>query len=470
MNAAERIYAASTSDGDTAARLAEELARRIEDDIVLRGLTPGGALGSLRELSERYRVGRSVAREAIGLLERRGLGRMRPGPCGGFILAEPRPDAIGEQLADYFRATGVTLRQVMDAREAVDPMAARLAAARRPEEAELARLEMAGATDGLAAHLAARAELARLAGEPVLRLFVECLNSLSIDFGRAGLARRDRPAGTADMKDALGAGDVEAAAAVAGRWHAELADWLVEDQGAPRLASFEGARPPGSAATLAAAIARELAAEIASRGDAGARLGSEWDLCERFGVSRLTLRQAIRLLQDGGLVECRRGRGNGLLVRDRRAAGNIRLMVAYLIGGKMDPMAAGAILFQINCFTPALAVARADAAQRRQLEAALARVEACDPFDRYDLLGLVQCVSRLSESPIVDLFSRCLAAYEARFRSSLAERLPASAQASYFALVRDLLDRLPVGDPSGLARAKAESSALLLEMSRSRPL
>ena len=125
MNAAQRIYAASTSEGETTFRLAEELARRIEDDIASSDLPPGGALGSLRELSERYSVGRSVAREAMGLLERRGLGRLRPGPCGGFILAEPQPDTIGEELADHFRLAGVTLRQMMDAREAVDLMAAR---------------------------------------------------------------------------------------------------------------------------------------------------------------------------------------------------------------------------------------------------------------------------------------------------------------------------------------------------------
>ena len=72
----------------------------------------------------------------------------------------------------------------------------------------------------------------------------------------------------------------------------------------------------------------------------------------------------------------------------------------------------------------------------------------------------MHCVSRLADSPIIDLFSRCLAAYEARFHPSLAERLPASAQASYFRLVRQLLDRMPVGTADGLAQAKEESAAL----------
>jgi DNA-binding FadR family transcriptional regulator len=225
-----------------------------------------------------------------------------------------------------------------------------------------------------------------------------------------------------------------------------------------------------AAGRLASTIARKLTADIARHGSAGARLGSEWDLCERFNVSRLTLRQAIRLLQDSGLVECRRGRGNGLIVRDRRAAGSIRLLLAYLIGEKVDPMAAGTILFQLNCFVPALAVARASTTERAQLEAALSRVESCDPFDRYDLLALVHCVSRLADSPIIDLFSRCLAAYEARFRPLLAGHLPGSAQAHYFQLVRRLLARLPIGDSGQLEWAKAESSALMLEMSQHRPI
>jgi DNA-binding FadR family transcriptional regulator len=473
MNAAERIYLSSASGGETASRSAEELARRMEDDIASRDLPSGGALGSLRELSERYSVGRSVAREALGLLERRGLGRLRPGPCGGFILARPQPATIGEQLADYFRTPGVSLRQLMDAREAVDLMAARLAASAHADGADPTRLEAAHATNDLAGALSVRVEIARLAAEPVLLMFVECLNSLTIDFARADERPtprvRQKLAGETAMSRALRAGNVDAAMDAATRAHNDLAARLVEREAAGP-AAVAATRLPAAGGTLAVTIARTLAAEIVSSGRVGTRLGSEWDLCERFNVSRLTLRQAVRLLQDSGLVECRRGRGNGLLVRDRRAPGAIRLMLAYLIGEKLDPMAAGTILFQINCFMPALAVTRADASDRKELEAALLRVESCDPFDRYDLLGLVQCVSRVADSPIIDLFSRCLAAYEARFRPSLSECLPASAQGSYFQLVRRLLDRMPVGDVSELGWAKAESSALMLEMSVRRPI
>lgn len=385
MDTAERIYVASACDGEPDARLAEELARRIEDDIASLGLAPEASLGSLRELSERYRSGRSVVREAVGLLERRGLGRLRPGPCGGFILARPRPETIGAALADHFLSIGITSCQVSDAREAlalIDPQPG---------------------------------------NQPVSALLQRCIEALE-----AGL-----PGATIQ----------------------------------PGLAA-----PMPSPVTRAASIARSLAEEIRRSRPAGTRLGSEWDLCERFGVSRLTLRQAIRLLQDSGLVECRRGRGNGLVIRDRRASGSIRLMLAYLIGEKLDVMSAGTLLFQLNAFIPALAVSRAGADQRAQLGKSLARMQACDSIDRCELLSLVHMVSRLADSPVIDLFSRCLAAYEARFRESLADRLPTPAHASYFSLVRSLLERAQPWSPESLAQAKHQSRLCMLQMSLQRPI
>jgi hypothetical protein len=136
----------------------------------------------------------------------------------------------------------------------------------------------------------------------------------------------------------------------------------------------------------------------------------------------------------------------------------------------MDPMAAGTILFQLNRFVPALAVSRANRAQRATLEQLLSRVQRTDAIERYDLLRLVQCVSQVADSPIIDLFSRCLAAYEARFHPFLAERLPLHMQAEYFDLLRRLLDKLEPDDGTQLEWAKQESSRVMLEMSRTRPI
>jgi DNA-binding FadR family transcriptional regulator len=46
----------------------------------------------------------------------------------------------------------------------------------------------------------------------------------------------------------------------------------------------------------------------------GDRLPPERELAETFGVSRVTLREAIKALRDAGLVDSRRGRGGGTFV------------------------------------------------------------------------------------------------------------------------------------------------------------
>ena len=55
-------------------------------------------------------------------------------------------------------------------------------------------------------------------------------------------------------------------------------------------------------------IADELRQEIGLMGE-GERLPSETVLVRRFGVARMTVRQAIRVLRDEGLVEAEQGRG-----------------------------------------------------------------------------------------------------------------------------------------------------------------
>ena len=474
MKTAEKIYSASTSEDTADARLAERLARQIEDDIASNNVPVGGVMGSLRELSEHYSAGRAAMREAVALLERRGLGRLRPGPFGGFIVAQPDAETIGQELTNYFQIAGVNRAQLMDAREAVDPLAATLAAMNAHAVSQARHLHAPLASDdGLGWHLKIRSGLATMGGDPVMSLIVQCLNDLSIQFASADTQpadwRSDAFQHSHALSEAVFGGDAAAARAELDALHVDLGGWLDQGDGPAAPPTIETGRQEDDR-TLAILVARRLAAEILPGAHAGQRLGSEWDLCERFSVSRATLRQAIRQLQDSGLVECRRGRGNGLIVRDLRGTGSIRLVLAYLISRQTNPKNAGTTLFQLNRFIPALAVSRASADDRARLEELLARAKASDPIDRYDLLALVQCVSQLANSPIIDLFSRCLAAYEARFHPLLVERLPAHMQAEYFDLLRMLLDRMAPGDASQLDWAKQESSRIMLAMSRNRPI
>ncbi|MFF5551778.1 FadR/GntR family transcriptional regulator [Streptomyces olivaceoviridis] len=54
---------------------------------------------------------------------------------------------------------------------------------------------------------------------------------------------------------------------------------------------------------------------------AGERLPAERELAERLGISRVTLREVLKVLQDQGLVKARRGRYGGTFVLPRPDAG-----------------------------------------------------------------------------------------------------------------------------------------------------
>jgi DNA-binding FadR family transcriptional regulator len=68
----------------------------------------------------------------------------------------------------------------------------------------------------------------------------------------------------------------------------------------------------------------------------GDRLPPERELAETLGVSRVTLREAIKALRDAGLVESRRGRGGGTFVaparRERtRSRGKIEQSIGHAL-------------------------------------------------------------------------------------------------------------------------------------------
>jgi len=66
------------------------------------------------------------------------------------------------------------------------------------------------------------------------------------------------------------------------------------------------------ASLAAASVASSLREEILERNESGWLIGLEEDLMRTYGVSRPTLRQAIRVLESDGLLEVRRGVHGGL--------------------------------------------------------------------------------------------------------------------------------------------------------------
>jgi DNA-binding FadR family transcriptional regulator len=99
---------------------AEELALRIERDIVARSLAPGSRLGTKAEIRDRYEFAGGTVNEAVILLETRGTVEARPGPGGGLFVAAPAPRArlgvvLRELLVDSPRAADCRdLRRILE--------------------------------------------------------------------------------------------------------------------------------------------------------------------------------------------------------------------------------------------------------------------------------------------------------------------------------------------------------------------
>jgi DNA-binding FadR family transcriptional regulator len=179
-------------------KLAEVLATAIRDDIATSGRQIGEVFGSEVALLERYRVSRSVFREAVRLLEYHAVARMRRGPGGGLVVAEPQAQASIDTIAlylQYRKPRGEDLRLVRDAIE-IDNVARVVKRREVPEaraflDTHRLAIEEAGADPRKAGmeEFLFHTGLAQLAGNAVLELFLRIL----VELFRRHWARTEQP-------------------------------------------------------------------------------------------------------------------------------------------------------------------------------------------------------------------------------------------------------------------------------------
>jgi len=109
-------------------RASEVIISQIEDRIFRRELLPGDHLPPERELARQFGVSRITIRDALRSLESRGFIVVRVGAGGGAIVSEPNIEAVGETLYDMLRRHQVTLSELIEARNSVEPAIAEIAA------------------------------------------------------------------------------------------------------------------------------------------------------------------------------------------------------------------------------------------------------------------------------------------------------------------------------------------------------
>jgi DNA-binding FadR family transcriptional regulator len=98
----------------------------------------------------------------------------------------------------------------------------------------------------------------------------------------------------------------------------------------PALADLAVFRPVKAGNTFEETVERLAQAVKLGVVPQGGRLPAERELAERLNVSRVTLREAIKALQQAGFVESRRGRTGGTFVTydaNQRRTGNARKVV-----------------------------------------------------------------------------------------------------------------------------------------------
>lgn len=104
--------------------LARDLANYISDEM----LPEGTKLPTEQEMMTQFGVGRNSIREALRLLEMRGVITIRSGRGGGPVVRIPRSTDLSEALQLILQFQSATLNDILEARLLIEPMAAAAAA------------------------------------------------------------------------------------------------------------------------------------------------------------------------------------------------------------------------------------------------------------------------------------------------------------------------------------------------------
>jgi DNA-binding FadR family transcriptional regulator len=370
-----KIYDDLVSESTRPRKNAFAAAWQLENDIFSEGTPAGEVFGDQAALIDRYGFSRATLREAVRLLEDRRIARMRRGPRGGLVILPISGESVAAAMADYFRDIGVTAPQVQQARAALDIVSAyRQSVAEGAAALAAFTREFRGRlTDGPGAGLLGtgsmgfQAAVRRVPSDGVTELFTAALNELE-----SGIARED----------------------------------------ADKHTRFAG----GSRAhELARALARELPR---AESDGALRVSTEDRLCEQYQVGKEVVRQAIRMLESRGLIDCKRGRTHGVQSRPTDAAACVELVVAYFSAERLKLRDFLPIASIISRVVRMVVAAESTRVQRREL---LRRLDSASSWRDAPTLVTAQLQAEWSclANPILIFMEKCSTAYYARASSSV---------------------------------------------------
>jgi GntR family transcriptional repressor for pyruvate dehydrogenase complex len=131
-------------------RLRDRAADQLLEMVISGGLEPGERLPPERELCEHLGVSRTVVREALNLLEARGLISIEHGR--GAVVSGGSPRAVRDTLGLLLRVQPKTLWELLEIRKILEVEVAGLAAERaRPDDVAAMRLRLDRMRDSIEA-------------------------------------------------------------------------------------------------------------------------------------------------------------------------------------------------------------------------------------------------------------------------------------------------------------------------------
>ena len=176
----------------------ERVVEQIENAILVGRISPHERLPSERELMREFQVGRSTVREALRVLQSKGLVQSRAGDPNGPLVLPFSTDGLRESMYALARVENLRLSELLQFRMIIEGSAYRLAAQLRSEE-QLAALEQAivameraaahGEETFTAADLAFHGVVAEAAGNKLLSISISVLHDIVASLVRSKIVQ-----------------------------------------------------------------------------------------------------------------------------------------------------------------------------------------------------------------------------------------------------------------------------------------
>ncbi|MCK9513233.1 MAG: GntR family transcriptional regulator [Pigmentiphaga sp.] len=228
------------------------------------------------------------------------------------------------------------------------------------------------------------------------------------------------------------------------------------DRSGPNFERIASGRPFEE---VARQIRRELQAGTLKTGD---RLPPERALSAQFGISRNTLRQALRAMQTTGLLEMRPGKGGGTFIRE--GGGD-----AILVGlsdltrmGIIQPEHLREARTALSTTVAAFAAQRRTASDLEALAATIAQSEQAaraNDLDERERLGFEfqRLLAAATGNPVFIVFTNAII----ELNAALARRFGAPSNRTVLPRRRRIYEAIKAGDPARAAAAMEEFLAML---------